>query len=775
MQDQAKTKQQLRDEIAYLRQEVASCTTYKRQLAEIRFQEHLLNAVEQAVIVTDSEGIIIYWNRFAETLYGWCAEEVVGRYVVDVTATETSQVQAAEVLSCLQQGKSWSGEFLVKRKDGTSFLALVIDSPIYDDLGELIGIIGISSDITERKQAEEVLQQYERTVSATPDGVALVDRNYIYRLVNQTYSLLHNKRRNEIIGHPITKLLGEDIFTDIIKPRLDQSLAGETIRYEAWFNYAIVGRRFISVTYAPYIEMNGTISGVVVNTRDLTELKQAEEKIREQADLLDITTDAITVRDLENKILFWNKGAEYLYDWSSKEALGKNANDLMCKEIPPQVEVALKKVTERGSWQGELRRVNKSGKEIIVASRWTLMRDEVGQPKSILTVDTDITEQKKLEAQLLRAQRLESIGTLAGGIAHDLNNVLAPILMSVQLLQIKFPDKQNERLLKILENNVKRGAALIKQVLSFTRGLEGERTTVQIRHLILEINHVVKETFPKLIEFYTDIATDLWAVSADATQLHQVLMNLVVNARDAMPNGGTLSISADNLLIDENYARMTIEAKVGSHVRITVADTGTGIPPEIIERIFEPFFTTKEVGRGTGLGLSTALGIIRSHDGFVEVSSKVGKGSQFKVYLPASEETASQPAENMELLTGNDELILVVDDETAICEITKTTLESHNYKVLTASNGIEALALYAQHTIEISVVLLDMMMPEMDGMTAIRTLRRMNPQVRLVAMSGLTSAEAITQSTGTNVQGFLSKPFTTNELLKTLADVLSTR
>ncbi len=775
MQDQTKTKQQLRDEIAYLRQEAVSCTTYKRQLTEIRFQEHLLNAVEQAIIVTDLEGIIIYWNRFAQTLYGWCAEEVVGRSVVDVTATETSQAQAAEILSCLQQGKSWSGEFLVKRKDDTSFLALVIDSPIYDDLGELIGIIGISSDITERKQAEEVLQQYERTVSATPDGVALVDRNYIYRLVNQTYSLLHNKRRDEIIGCQINKLLGEDIFTDIIKPRLDQSLAGETIRYEAWFNYATVGRRFISVTYAPYIEMNGTISGVVVNTRDLTELKQAEEKIREQADLLNITTDAITVRDLKNKILFWNKGAEYLYDWSSKEALGKNANELMCKEITPQVEVALKKVTESGSWQGELRRVNKSGKKIIVASRWTLMRDEAGQPKSILTVDTDITEQKKLEAQLLRAQRLESIGTLAGGIAHDLNNVLAPILMSVQLLQIKSPDKQNERLLKILENNVKRGAALIKQVLSFTRGLEGERTAVQIRHLILEINNVVKETFPKLIEFYTDIATDLWTVSADATQLHQVLMNLIVNARDAMPNGGTLSISANNLLIDENYARMNIEAKVGSYVRITVTDTGTGIPPKIIERIFDPFFTTKEVGKGTGLGLSTVIGIIRSHDGFVEVYSEVGKGSQFKVYLPASEETASQPADNMELLTGHDELILVVDDEAAICEITKTTLESHNYKVLTASNGIEALALYAQHKNEISVVLLDMMMPEMDGMTTIRTLRRMNPQVRLVALSGLTSAEAITQSTGTNVQGFLSKPFATNELLKTLADVLNNR
>jgi signal transduction histidine kinase len=319
------------------------------------------------------------------------------------------------------------------------------------------------------------------------------------------------------------------------------------------------------------------------------------------------------------------------------------------------------------------------------------VHDFGGKPKSILVVNTDITEKKQLEAQLLRSQRLESLGTLAGGIAHDLNNVLAPILMSAQLLQMKISDSRSQQLLKIMESNVKRGAALIKQVLSFGRGIEGDRMILQVGHLISEIEQIIQETFPKSIEFYPDIVSDLWSVSGDATQLHQVLMNLIINARDAMPDGGTLTISAENLFIDQNYARMNFEATVGSYIVITVADTGTGIPPKILERIFEPFFTTKELGKGRGLGLSTVIGIIKSHGGFVKVDSAVGKGSQFQVYLPAVESTQTQQAENLELPTGHGELILVVDDEAPIREITRTVLETHNYKVVTASDGIEAM------------------------------------------------------------------------------------
>ncbi len=503
------------------------------------------------------------------------------------------------------------------------------------------------------------------------------------------------------------------------------------------------------------------------------ERKRAEQKIREQAALLDVATDAILVQNLQNQILFWNKGAQRMYGWKAEEVVGKYANQLLYKQDTlPRLKEIETIVALEDNWYGELYQVTKDGKEIIVESRWTLVQNEREKPTSILIVNTDITEKKQLEAQFLRAQRMESLGTLASGIAHDLNNVLAPILMSVQLLALKLRDEQTQQWLKILETNAKRGADLVKQVVSFARGIEGERTLVQVRHIISEIRQIARETFPKSIEVYTDIPQDLSTVSGDTTQLHQVLMNLCVNARDAMPDGGILSISAKNLFLDEHYARMNIDAKVGPYIFISVSDTGMGIPTEILDRIFEPFFTTKEVGKGTGLGLSTVMGIVKSHGGLINVSSKLGKGTKFEVYLPALNETQTPPVEDLELPLGQGELILVVDDEPAIRQITRTSLETHAYRVLTASDGIEAVALYAQHKAEISLVLIDMMMPNMDGSTTIRTLRKMEPQVKVVAVSGLVANDKLAQVATLGVKTFLSKPYTTQELLNTISGVL---
>ncbi|MFB2737723.1 hybrid sensor histidine kinase/response regulator, partial [Umezakia ovalisporum] len=513
----------------------------------------------------------------------------------------------------------------------------------------------------------------------------------------------------------------------------------------------------------------------VASFSDITERKQAQEKIREQAALLDIATDAILVIDFQSKILFWNQGAERIYGWQAKEALGKNPQDLFYKDISPQIKGALKTVIQSGSWQGELRKFTKSGKEIVVESRWTLMYDAAGKPKSILSVDTDITEKKQLEEQFFRAQRLESLGTLAGGIAHDLNNILTPILAASQLLQVRLPQdtEHYHHLLAIIESNSKRGAALVKQVLSFARGFKGERTIVQLKHLIAEITQIAKQTFSKSIEFAISIPEDLWAVFGDATQLHQVLMNLVVNARDAMPEGGRITISTKNMFIDEAYARMNLNAKVGPYVVMNVGDTGIGIPPEILDKIFDPFFTTKEVGKGTGLGLSTVLGIIKSHGGFMSVSSTVEQGSKFELFLPAVEVTQSLDGNNLQIFPGKGELILFVDDEAEIREIAKIALEKYNYKTLTASNGIEAIALYAQHKQHIRAVLMDIMMPEMDGITAIRTLQKMNPEVQIIACSAINSHEAFANADITPVQLVVSKPYTARELLNSLHHILS--
>lgn len=583
-------------------------------------------------------------------------------------------------------------------------------------------------------------------LASVSDGVLITDPHQLDNPIiysNPAFSRITGYEPDEIVGKNCRFLQGPNTDPQTVA-RIRSCIAQRREVQATILNYTKDGQPFwTELKISPVFSDEGNLLYFVGIQTDITSRKRTEQKLRQQAALLDITTDAIFVRDLDNQILFWNKGAEHLYGWNTLDVCGKNINELLYQEASPQFEEAQKTVFEKGEWYGELNTVTKFGKEIIISSRWNLMRDEKEQPKSILTVDTNITEKKQLEAQFFRAQRLESIGTLASGIAHDLNNVLGPILMVSELLQESTPDEWSQQLLTELETNAKRGASLVKQVLSFAKGMEGKRTIFQVNHLLEEIKQIAKHTFPKSIEIYTDTSPNLWTISADASQLHQVLMNLVVNARDAMPDGGKLRISAENFFIDENYARMNVDASVGPYIVISISDTGSGILPKILDRIFEPFFTTKEVGKGTGLGLSTVIGIIKSHGGFVNVYSEIGQGTQFKVYLSAVEGNETQQAEDIAMPKGNGELILVVDDEIAIREITKISLQTRNYKVLTASDGIEAIALYAQHKNEITAVLMDMMMPSMDGPTAIRTLKKINPQVKIIAISGLTSSDKV--------------------------------
>ncbi|AFY93432.1 hybrid sensor histidine kinase/response regulator [Chamaesiphon minutus] len=423
-----------------------------------------------------------------------------------------------------------------------------------------------------------------------------------------------------------------------------------------------------------------------------------------------------------------------------------------------------------GNSDREYRIVRPDGSIRWIRARGFPIKDRAGVPYRVVGIAEDITEHKLTEAALRRTERLESLGTLTSGIAHDLNNVLTPILGIVQLLPLKIAnmDESTQGLLQILHDSTQRGADLVKQILSFTRGIESKPTDTQVRELLLELQKIIQQAFPKNIELSIDLAPDLWTIEADSTMLHQVFMNLCVNARDAMPNGGKLAIVAKNFPIDESYALMHLEAQVGAYITIEIADTGTGIRPEILDRIFDPFFTTKEIGKGTGLGLSTVIGIVKGHHGFINVDSEVGKGSRFKVYLPATATSTAAPAVKTAPPSGQGELILVVDDEVAIQEITKVTLETYGYRAITASDGIEAIALYAEHKQEIAFVLLDMMMPLLDSETIIRTLSQLNPQVQIIAMSGLATNESVRKTMGEGVRAFLAKPFTAAELLKLL-------
>ncbi|MCI0393042.1 MAG: PAS domain S-box protein [Acidobacteria bacterium] len=640
----------------------------------------------------------------------------------------------------------------------------------------------LHAEIAQREQAEGALEESRGRmagiIESATDAIVTVDNSQRVILFNSAAEKMFGYSSQEALGLPLGRFIPERFRRDH-QQHIEKFGKTNVTKRSMGSLGAVYGSRANGEEFPIEASISQMESGgqklFTVILRDITERRRTEERLVEQAALLNHATDAILVRGLDNRILFWNQGAERIYGWTAEEATGRDVREIGYHSDYPQFEQANRAVIEKGEWVGELDLVTKEGKQVITECRWTLVRDEDGQPKSILAINTDITERKKLEAQFLRAQRLESIGTLASGIAHDLNNILSPIMMGVQLLQMKPSDGSSQRTLEVIRQSAERGSDLIKQVLSFARGAEGVKTTLQPKHLIKEIAKVLSETFPKNIIIKHSLPPELATISGDPTQLHQVLMNLCLNARDAMPMGGTLTIAAENVAFDEHYARMYPEAKPGPYVFITVTDTGTGMPPEILDRIFDPFFTTKEQGKGTGLGLSTVQGIVKGHGGFINVYSEPGRGAQFSIYLPAlaSGEPAQTAVALSNLPSGQGETILIVDDEASVREIARTALEAFGYRVLTASEGVEAVSLYAAHKNEITAVLTDMMMPLMDGPATIRALQKLNPQVRIVASSGLTDSDRAAEVIELGVKTFLPKPYTAEKLLMTLDEMLS--
>ena len=749
---------------------LSDITERKKAGEESSLLASIVESSDDAIIIKKLDGMILNWNLGAQQIYGFTAKEVKGRSI-SILIPPDKAYEVPQLLQRVRQGQRIEHYETVRmRKDGKQIDVSLTISPIKDSTGKIIGASTIVRDITENKQMDKALRESEaryRELAESIDEVFFaMDRDLRYIYWNNASEKLTGISAKDAVGKSLFELFpelknarAEKSYMEVLKTHQPQRFVHK---------YKVDGKNL-------FFEMNAYPSkfGISVIAKNITERERAEEQIREQASLLDKAQDAIGVRDIKHRLIYWNKGAQHLYGWMAEEVMGKNADELLYKEESPLLIEAKKSVIEKGEWIGELPQIRKDGKEIIVESRWSLIHDNEGKPKSILIISTDITEKKKLESQLLRAQRMESIGTLASGIAHDLNNVMTPVMLSVDLLKEKFKDEQSQRLLTILEKNSQRGANLIKQIMLFARGVEGEHKPIQAKHIITEIEKVIKETFPKSIEIRTDIRKDLSAIYGNSTQLYQVLMNLCVNARDAMPDGGILNISAENFLIDKDYARMNMDAKVGSYIVITVSDTGTGIPPEIMERIFEPFFTTKEQGKGTGLGLSTSRGIVKSHSGFINVCSEVGQRTKFSVYLPVTTTTEGQKAEDkLGLPFGQGELILLVDDEAPIREITRATLEAYGYKVITANDGAEAAALYAQNIEETRIVLMDMAMPNMDGLASIRVLRKINPKVKIIAASGLTEKEKLTKVADINADAFLPKPYTAEKLLKTIHEVI---
>jgi PAS domain S-box-containing protein len=528
------------------------------------------------------------------------------------------------------------------------------------------------------------------------------------------------------------------------------------------------------------------------------EKRRATARIAEQAALIDEAHDALLESEERYRLMFdrnphptWvydietlgflavNEAALRHYGYTREEFLRMTIADIRPPEEVAQLMHALEEDPESSEPRvfGVFRHRKKDGALIeveISSSEITFEGRRAG-----LVLAMDVTDRRRFEKQFLRAQRMESIGTLAAGIAHDLNNLLMPIMMGVTLLKQYNPSQLGLRALDNIERSAIRGRDLVKQVLSFARGVEGSRVPINVGDVIREVRSIVESTFPKNVSLEMDSPDDLWWIDGDPTQLNQVLLNLCVNARDAMPIGGVLAVTARNADIDEHYASMHRGLTAGRFVMVQVADAGVGIPQQIIDRIFEPFFTTKEVGRGTGLGLSTVVAIVRSHGGTVHVYSELGKGTKFTVYLPAQQlgETPalpSQPAKRS-LPRGDGELILVVDDEPPILAITLQTLEAFGYKVIVSKDGAQAVGLYALRRDEIALVITDMMMPVMDGPALITALRHIDPDVKIIASSGLTDDGRASRAAFAGITDFLYKPYSADVLLNTVSGLLKRR
>jgi PAS domain S-box-containing protein len=746
------------------------------QESERRYRE-MLETVNLIAMTLDTNGRVTFCNDFLVKLIGWSRKEVLGRDWFEAFIPEEAAHEKDIFFTSLKRSEiPVHHENFIKTRAGELRSIQWNNTLLRDAAGTIVGTASIGEDVTERRRAEQKAIRLAAIVESSEDAIASMTLEGVITSWNKGAETIYGYTESEVAGKRIAPFLVPRTGEGVLEKVLGRIAKGKHIEH-----YEILNRRkdgediYVSVSMSPITDGDGNVIAASVIGRDVTLRKRAEEEKRRSEEQFRLITENVA-----DMIAVVDTDGRRIYNSPSYRSILGDPDSLRgtdgFQEIHPDDVQRVKRVFQETVSTGvgqriEYRFVRKDGSIRTIDSKGSVIRDGAGKLIQVIVVSRDITEEKKLASQFLRAQRMESIGTLAGGISHDLNNVLTPIMMSIDVLRGKVADPEGQTTLDTLESSAKRGAAIVKQVLAFGRGIEGDRSLVQLKHIVKEVVKIAGATLSKAIVVRTDVSRDLWTVSADPTQMHQVLLNLIVNARDAMAGRGTLTIAAENISLDESYSRMHIDARPGDYVAITIADTGSGIPEDIRDKIFEPFFTTKEVGMGTGLGLSTTLGIVKSHGGFIDLESEVGKGTAFRIFLPATGMVSGEDAaaEKPDIPMGHGEMILVIDDEAAIRDITKGTLEAHGYRAVTAGDGAEGVAVFAENKKYIKVVITDIMMPVMDGRAAIPVLSRIDPDVKIITASGMTGRGEPVIPLGDNVKGHLTKPFTAEKLLTAVA------
>lgn len=640
---------------------------------------------------------------------------------------------------------------------------------------------GMNREARVRQLAEHSVwkseEQMRKVIESIEDyAILTLDADGLITSWNAGAEKIKGWREEEIVGWHFSRFYPrEDNLSGKPAMELEQAAATGRFEDEGWRLRKDGSRFWANVIITALRDESHCVYGFSKITRDMSERKKAEEEIEKLAMVARETDNAVIRTDADGGIEWVNAGFTKLTGYSFAEVKGRKPGSFLQgpKTSPEAIKLIRKHVTEASIVETEILNYSKAGKEYWVSLRIQPLFAPDGRLKGFFSINSDITKRVNEALKQRRSQRLESIGTLAGGVAHDLNNSIAPVLMLCDILRAQYP--KESQLIDAVESSAKRGAGMVKHLLTFAKGTEGKLALLDPSVLVREMRTLITGSFPKSIRLVVNLEPNLPTVLGDVTQLHQVLLNLCVNARDAMPDGGTLTLSAQRVEVDEAYASTITDAVPGTYLMMRVQDTGTGIPAEVLERIFEPFFTTKDQDKGTGLGLSTVMGIAKGHGGFMQVYSFPGEGSAFSVFIPIHTEAVAQKpvADQTAKCLGNGELVLVVDDEFAVRIAASTVLQRLNFKVLTAEDGCDGVMKAVKHRDELKAVITDMHMPMMDGLGFVREIRDFLPEIPVVVASGRLEDSVAAEFKTLQVINRLDKPFTEADLSQTMRQLLN--
>ncbi|MGA7723998.1 MAG: PAS domain S-box protein [Opitutaceae bacterium] len=807
-------------------------TQRKRADARLQLLSTALSSAANAIVITNRDGVIEWVNASYSTLTGYTAEEAIGHNPRElVKSGKHGEAFYKDLWTTILAGRVWKSEMINRRKDGTFYTEFQTITPVKDDRGEISHFIAVKENITDSKEAETRIRYLNRVYALLSDvNQSIVRERDVLKLYDSACRIAIERGGFYLawIGFVDTqanslRVVASSGAEESFIEKLPPALGGDPSNGAAFAHVFQAGARLIcnDIEHDPHMggvreealrlgfralvsiplynenEIVGTLNLIAGEAyffseeelRLLDELaldisyanevyhhelvrRQAEDRIREQALAMDLAPVAITIYDAEGKVTYCNNLSSALFGFNSpNEMFGLRTEDIIPAEAMKVFGPARSKAMETGTWQGEVSFVTRDGRQIVTSHHLSLIKDETGRTKGRLSIAADITEKKQLEAQAYRAQRLENLGMLAAGIAHDFNNALAPITMATALLRQQVRDHAGLRMLEIVEQSSARGASLVRQMLSFARGVSGGKQLTQMSHVLREVVALSESSFPKQIRIEEHMPNDLWPIVADPTQMNQVFMNLCVNARDAMPQGGRLTVSAANRVLDGAQVAEIAGARAGMFVSVEVRDTGSGIPSGVLERIFDPFFTTKGDGKGTGLGLSTVRAIVSQHDGFLVLHTSTEKdgdhGTAFTVFLPAAlGEIPEKPALKPDTWKrGQGELILLVDDDQPVIDVAiKILVEGGGYRVITAQNGADAASMFLPRANEVRLLITDLDMPLVGGLDLTAALRRMKADLPVIFMTGgrLETDETIR----TVADAILPKPFKAEDLLE---------